>query len=297
MRRLRRAWRTPDLVVGALLVLAFAVVAILAPLLQPPKDARDPYRIPTTSFRLEPAPPGPEHPLGTLPRQYDILYGLVWGTRVAFRTGLYVTLARALMGVLVGLLAGNSRGWLDSLLMRITDAFLAFPIMAAVLLMLALFGGGAIARMTGEAVGLIMVSLVIFGWMPYARLVRGNVMAERSKEYVEAALSTGVTRTRLLTRHLLPNSLAGLFTLMAADIGGVVVLVAVFSFLGFTGRDMSADWGKMLSASRDWIVSSRARPFATWYVYAPVSLAVVLFSAGWNLLGEGLRQVLDPRMR
>ena len=297
MKTWRRIFRLRDLVIGGLVILAFAIVAIAAPLLAPPRYPDDPYRIPTKGFSMSPSPPGPEHPLGTLPRQYDIYYGLVWGTRVAFRDGLFVALARAIIGLLIGLASGFAGGIIDSLLMRITDAFMAFPIIAAILLMLAFFGGGYISRAVGEDEGLVMISLVIFGWMPYARLVRGNVLAERRKEYVEAATSTGSTWERMLFRHLLPNSLSGLFIVLASDIGGVVVLMAVFSFLGFTGQQMSADWGKLLSASRDWIVSVRTAPFATWYVYMPTSMAVVLYSAGWNLMGEGLRELLDPKTR
>ena len=130
MKTLRRLLRSRDLVLGGIIVLAFGLVALAAPLLALPHYPDDPYEIRPGGFSLQPSPPGPGHPLGTLPRQYDIYYGLIWGTRVAFRNGLYVTLARTLIGVLIGLVAGFAGGFLDAALMRITDAFMAFPIVA-----------------------------------------------------------------------------------------------------------------------------------------------------------------------
>lgn len=288
----------PGLAVGGLILLAFGVIAIAAPLLAPP-EGESPYLLPRDGLASLPKPPCPSHPLGTMSGQYDVFYGLVWGTRVAFRIGLSITLGRALIGVLWGLLSGYYGGLLDALLMRITDAFMAFPIVAVAMVMVALFRQPLwLEPMGGRIEQIIILTLVLFGWMPYARLVRGNVLAERHKQYIEAALSVGALNRRILFRHLLPNVTQGLFVLIASDIGAMTVLVAAFSFIGLTGGfNPRADWGEMLSIARNWVIGTRGNAFEYWYTYLPASLCIVLFALGWNLVGDGLRDVLDPRLR
>ncbi len=304
--RTRRTFIRPSLFMGLVIVILFAVIAIIAPILAPPQGD-SPYIIPRDGFSPLPAPPTRGHPLGTLESQSDVFYGLVWGTRVAFRIGLIITVGRALIGVLVGLVAGYYGGWLDAVLMRTTDAFLAFPTMAAAMVMLVLFGdilqsmaSGGRLMMTDRIESVLIVALVLFGWMTYARLIRGNVLAEREKEYVQAAQAVGVRNRRIMFRHLFPNSIQGLFVLVASDVGAMVVLVSAFNFIGFGGANKSqlqASWGHMLSLARNWIIGSPSNAFEYWYTYIPVSAAIVLFSVGWNLVGDGLRDALDPRLR
>ena len=295
-RTVKRIFSTPELIVGCAIVLVFAVVAIAAPVFAPP-EGEEPYFIPAGSFAKVPEPPSPEHPLGTMQRQYDILYGLVWGTRVAFKVGLSITVGRALIGVLLGLISGYSGGLLAAVVMRITDAFLAFPIMAAALVMLTFFGGGLVGVVTGGADRVVILSLILFGWMQYARIVRGNALVEREKEYVQAAICVGARSRRIIFRHVLPNATRGLFVVGASDIGAMVVLAAVFSFMGLSGGEALADWGQMLNFSRNWIIGTPANAFKYWYTYFPPSMSIVVFSMGWNLIGDGLRDVLDPRLR
>ncbi len=255
-----------------------------------------------------PEPPSPGHPLGLMPGRYDVFYGLVWGTRIAFRIGLLVTVSRALIGIVLGLVAGYYGGLVDAILMRITDAFLAFPMIVPVVVMSALYGYTSYVSPSGWRMLLpdpkeqtVIVALILFGWMSYARLIRGNVLSEREKDYMQAAKATGLRKGRILFRHLLPNATHGLYVLMASDIGAVVVLIAAFTFIGLIGvtfgTEMQADWGQMLATSRDWIVGSPAAAFEHWYTYLPVCVAIVLFSIGWNLIGDGLRDVFDPRTR
>jgi peptide/nickel transport system permease protein len=301
--RAMRRWRArrmlrPGLLLGVIIVLAFVVVAIAAPILAPP-EGDDPYTMPRASFRIQPQPPRPGHPLGTTEQSFDVFHGLVWGTHIAFRIGLSVTIGRALIGVFIGVIAGYYGGWLDAVIMRITDAFLAFPVVPATLVMLAFFsprGLGRFAAASGVD-SIIILSLILFGWMQYARLVRGNVLLERSKQYVEAATTLGARGVHIMWRHILPNVPQGLFVLIASDIGAMVVLAAMFTFLGLSGRTGLADWGWMLNIGRNWIIGTPSNAFQYWYVYLPPIAAIVLFSAGWNLIGDGLRDVLDPRVR
>jgi peptide/nickel transport system permease protein len=291
----KRIISNSELMLGMLIVLAFAAVAIAAPKIAPP-EGEDPYVMPKDGYSPTPKPPSPDHPLGTLEDQYDMLYGLIWGTRVAFRVGVIITLGRALVGVLVGVISGYYGGRVDALIMRITDAFLAFPIVAAVLLMLTVSLDYWGIRM-GEGDRAIVSALVLFGWMQYARLVRGNVLAERAKEYVEAAISIGGRDRRIILRHILPNATQGLFVLMASDVGAMVVTIAALTFIGLSGEQTTADWGRMLQSSRNWVIGAPANAFEYWYTYILPIIAIVLFSIGWNLIGDGLRQVTDPRRR
>jgi peptide/nickel transport system permease protein len=123
------------------------------------------------------------------------------------------------------------------------------------------------------------------------------VLLERSKQYVEAATTLGARGVHIMWRHILPNVPQGLFVLIASDIGAMVVLAAMFTFLGLSGRTGLADWGWMLNIGRNWIIGTPSNAFQYWYVYLPPIAAIVLFSAGWNLIGDGLRDVLDPRVR
>ncbi len=299
MKSIKHWLRNRELVVGCLVVLGYAVIALAAPLIAPP-GAGDPYRLPNDShlFSPTPRPPAPGHPLGTLPGSYDIFYGIIWGSRIAFQVGLSITLGRALIGTLIGLLAGYYQGFLDGLLMRITDAFSAFPIVAAALVLLVVlsdqWGGG-----TSGPQNSLSLALVLFGWMRYARLVRGNVMTERAKEYIAAAVAVGAKQRRVLLRHILPNVASkGLLVLLTSDIGAMVVIIAMFRFLGLllSGNDPPlADWGQMLAISRSWLISMVGNPFQYWFVYAPPALSLILFSVGWNLIGDGLTEAFDPR--
>ncbi len=302
-RIFRNLFSNRSLGLGVLIVLAFALMALAAPWLAPPEDKA--LQIPQDGHDPLPHPPGPGHPLGTLARQYDVFYGIVWGARIAFVVGLLVTLGRVLLGVLIGLLSGYYGGWLDTILMRLTDAFMAFPILAVAMVVLTWHRGVWWFTATGEytflgskAERLVILTLILFGWMQYARLMRGNVLVQRDKEYVQAVRSVGAPGRRIMLRHLLPNATQGLFALMAADIGAVVVLMAVLNFLGLTSNvsgNPTANWGEMLNYSRDWMVGSPGEPFGYWYTYVPPSLAIIFFSMGWGLVGDGLRNALDPR--
>ncbi|NLE43784.1 MAG: ABC transporter permease [Chloroflexi bacterium] len=296
LRALHSMVAHPALLVGVILISIYGAIALIAPLAARPVG-NDPYVLPRYGLVGDPEPPSLEHPLGLMQDRYDMLYGMVWGTRVAFRVGLLITLGRALIGITIGLISGYYGGRIDALMMRITDAFMAFPIVAGVLIMLTLFAGDQFGIQKGEGVDAIEIALIAFGWMQYARLVRGNVLVERSRDYVYAAVSTGARDRRILFRHILPNAAQGLFVMLASDVGAMVVTMAALTFIGLSGDKPLADWGMMLKYSRNWIVGAPTRAFEYWYTYVPPVVAIVLFSVGWGLIGDGLRETLDPRLR
>ncbi len=304
-RGLRRRLSRPSLVVGVVIVLAFLVLAVAAPVIAP-RQSEEEAAAARRGLGTQPLPPSPEHPLGMLPRGVDVLEGIAWGARAVFRVGLVIVAARALIGVIVGLAAGYGGKAADSILMRITDGFLAFPMIAAAMVMLAVLGyatdpysGAQFGYLPTREEQIVQAALILFGWMAYARLIRANILVEREKEYMVSARAGGAGHGRLLFRHLMPNSTQGLLVMMASDVGSVVVTLLAFVFIGLVGFSSETlaqgDWGQMLVAGRNWVVTGQ--PFVYWYTYLPLSLAVVLFAAGWNLIGDGLRDALDPRLQ
>lgn len=303
MRRLRGALSNGQIRLAVAILGLFLVVAILAPQLAPPDDPQDPSatRIVVGSHNTVPEPPSQEARLGTAPGQFDIYYSLVWGTRSALRFGLVVALSTAAIGLLVGAVSGYFGGPIHGLLTRITDGFLTFPAIAAVWLL-----GQVLmpANIYAEPTPLqqtfydlhltpVLLGLVFFSWMPYARLVSVNIIQLKQAEYIQAARALGMRNTRIIRRHLLPNALSPVLVMASRDVGAMVVLAAAFNFVGLGG---STEWGNLLVVGRDYVIGLGGNPLAYWWVFVPVTLALILFGIGWNLLGDGLSTVLDPRI-
>ncbi len=304
----------------------FFFVALAAPYLAPPDDPANPPPFKTTVRTLDRMPQAPSaaNPLGTVGQlanlarfgfapgqdrfqQWDVLYTLVWGTRSAIKFGLTVTLVSAAFGLLVGIVSGYAGGAINQILMLFTDAFLTFPVIAAVwlfqrMLFTRIFNPFTLPEefvwWENMLITLdfdpIMLALIIFSWMPYARLVNGMVIQQKHADYVTAARAMGAGNGRIVWRHLLPNVIAPSVVLVARDIGSSVILASAFIFIGFGG---SVTWGVMLVASRDYIIGIGGNPFAYWWTFVPISLALIFFGIGWNLLGDGLNDLLNPRRR
>lgn len=302
--------KTSASITGSILVLLFMLIAIAAPVLAPPVNSNDPYRIPRDGFRAEPQPPGSEwrvkppdvpfwwkavtgrdkwvHVLGTSQGQYDIYYGMVWGTRTAFRTGLIVVFCTLLLGVMVGAVSAYFGGWVDNILMRIVDIMLVLPDLMATLILAAV-----LTPIIGRSLLPAMIALIAFGWMGYARLIRGDILSVKERDYVMAAHVLGVKDSRILFRHIIPNAVFPTLVLASLGIGNVVLAFAGLSFLGIGTELGYADWGQVLSFARNWITSLNTY----WYIIVFPGLMLGLFVLSWNLLGDALRDVLDPRLR
>lgn len=320
----QRFFRSKLNIMGLALVASFFFVALAAPWLAPPADPDDPaaFKVTGQQFQRFPEPPSVENPLGTTPQiqnmilygftpgqdssyQWDVYYTLVWGTRSALRFGLAVTIMTALFGITVGALSGYYGGVASSLMMRTTDAFLAFPAIAAIWLFQRVFFADILSpwpdlvtlspwetTLKQLQIDPIMIALIVFSWMPYARVVNSSVSQVRRAEFVEAAESMGATGPRIIFRHLLPNAISPAVVLAARDVGGMVILACAFIFLGFGGH---VTWGIMLVTARDYVIGISGNPFAYWWTFVPISLALILFGVGWNLLGDGLNSALNPR--
>jgi peptide/nickel transport system permease protein len=271
-RALRRFAANPPAVAGALFVLLLGVCAALAPLLAP----RDPFEF--TRLLLE--PPSHAHWLGTDEIGRDVLSRLLYGARVSLLVaGVAVVLAVSI-GTSVGLAAGYAGGALDLLLMRFVDLLLAFPRIFFALLVLALWG---------SSTWLVILVLGVTGWMSTARLVRAQVLGIREQEYVVAARALGLPGWRILVHHVLPNTWAPVVVSATLMVGNVILAESVLSFLGLGVEIPVPSWGAMLDEARD------AWRSAWWLATFP-GLAITLTVIGCNLMGDGLRDALDPRI-
>jgi peptide/nickel transport system permease protein len=269
-------------------MLIFVVIAILAPVLAPPpKGYIDSYQIPRYGYSPTPRPPSSEHLFGLTEGQYDIFYGVIWGTRSAFKVGLIVIGSVLVIGIMLGSLAGYFGGIVDEIIMRITDIFMAFP--ALILAM-------AITVALGPSLNSVMLALITVSWPVYARLIRGDILSVREEDYVEAAKGMGASHLRIITRHILPNSIYPAMVMASLDIGAVVLSAAALSFLGLGAPVGYADWGQMVQFARNWIVGPANNPLAYWYTVTIPGLFILFFVLGWNLLGDAFRDILDPRL-
>jgi peptide/nickel transport system permease protein len=267
----RRFWRNPAAIVGLVLITVLVLIAALASVISPDPIAQD------LTNRL--LPPSSAHWLGT-----DQLGRSVWGrvahgAALSLQVGVVVTLISVSVGVLVGLLAGTFGGIWDNVLMRVTDIFFAFPS-----LILAM----AIAAALGPSLTNTIIAVAIVNWPSYARLVRAQALALREREFVEAARAIGTSRLGIALRHVLPNTLTPVLIQASFDIGQAILTAAGLSFIGFGAQPPTPEWGAMVSETRNFISE------APWASSAP-AIAILLAVLAFNLVGDGLRDALDPR--
>ncbi|MEL4376711.1 ABC transporter permease [Brucella cytisi] len=287
MKLLRYLLRNPVSLIGVLILLAFVLVAIFAPVLAPPQEFQmSVYDTPRAGFLATPQPPSAEAIFGTTEGQYDIYYAVIWGTRTAFKIGLGVVAISVLIGTLIGSLAAYYGGTVDEVLMRIVDVFMAVPFLIAAMVLTALLGKG---------IGPITIALTTFGWMGYARVIRSEILRIREMDYVHAARSYGAGDLRLIALHILPNAFFPVLVLATMATGSMVLSASALSFLGVGTEEGYADWGQFIAYSRNWIVGQPGNPFQYWYTLVFPGAAIFLFVLSWNLVGDALRDVLDPR--
>lgn len=266
------------MVVGAALVVGFVAASLLAPWLSP----FDPRAVPTGLAAASLTSPGAPHAFGTDVLGRDLLSRVLYGGRVSLLVGVGVELLVVLIGTTIGLLAGYYGGWLDSLLMRVTDVVMAFPSLVLAIGLIAVFEKPGLDK--------VFLVLVLLGWTTIARVVRGQVLALREREYVQAARALGVRDRVILLRHLIPNCLGLILVAATIGVGGNMVAEAGLSFLGLGAQAPTISWGAMLAEGQTFLAS------APWVAVFP-GLALMLAVLGVNLLGDGLRDLLDPRFR
>ncbi|MGE5485653.1 MAG: nickel transporter permease [Ignavibacteriales bacterium] len=263
--------------VGTVVVLLLIVVGMLAPVLAPFPDQAAGTAHPSTKL----LPPGPGHWMGTDELGRDLLSRIIFGARISLQIGMLAVGLSLLIGVPLGLVAGYRGGWTDEVIMRITDVFLSFPP-----LLLAI----AIAAFLGPSLTNAMIAIALSWWPWYTRIARSQAMGVRERPFVEAAQTIGTAHSRIVMVHILPNSLAPIIVQASMDFGSVVLTAASLSFLGLGAQPPTPEWGLMLSTSRNYFFT------AWWYGLFP-GLAIFVTVLVFNLLGDGLREILDPKAR
>jgi len=257
---------------GLVILIALVLMAIFAPWLSP----YDPVAQ-NLADRLQ--PPSASHWLGTDALGRDILSRLIWGSRVTLFIVGTVALISPILGLLIGTIAGFAGGWVDQVLMRITDIFLAFPKLILALALVAALGPGIFNA---------VLALAITGWPPYARLARAETLSVRNADYIAAARLQGAGPGRLLIGHIWPMCVSSLIVRVALDMAGIILSAAGLGFLGLGAQPPLPEWGAMISDGRTYILDH-------WWVAAMPGLAIFIVSLAFNLLGDGLRDVLDPK--
>jgi len=269
--------KNPVSFMGLIIITGFMITAVFAPWLAPYPEQG--LGLPNLAERF--APPSLTHIFGTDVYGRDVLSRVIMGSRISLQVSLIVVAFAVLIGTPLGAVAGYIGGALDEVIMRITDLFLAFPS-----LLLAM----AIAAALGPSLTNTVVALSVSWWPWYTRLSRSQGVALRGRPFVEAARAIGVPAKRILVAHILPNSLAPIIVQATVDIGTVVLATAALSFLGLGAQQPSPEWGLMVSLGRTYILEQ-------WWISGFPGLAIFTTSLAFNLLGDGLREALDPKIR
>jgi peptide/nickel transport system permease protein len=267
--------RNPLAMIGLVIILALIGMAIFAPLLTSYSPISG--EIASAGERL--LPPGDAHWLGTDEQSRDIWSRIVFGSRTSLLIIFMVAITAAPIGVVIGAAAGYVGGWLDTVLMRITDAFLGFP-----KLVLAI----AFAAALGAGIENAILAIAITSWPPYARIARSETLTIRHTDYISAAQMSGASSMRILFGHILPMCLPSLIVRVTLDMAGIILIAAGLGFLGLGVAPPQPEWGSMVSDGRNQILEQ-------WWVCTFPGIAIFVVSLGFNLIGDGLRDVLDPR--
>lgn len=268
-----RLRRNPLAMSGLVIVLALLLLAAFAPLFA----THDPY-VQNLSQRLLP-PLTPDHLLGTDDFGRDIWSRIVYGARITLYIVALVALTAPILGLLIGTVAGYFGGWVDEVLMRITDIFLAFPRLILALALVAVLGPGIINA---------VLAIALTAWPPYARVARAETLTVRNSDYIAAVRLQGAGSGRIIWGHIIPMCLPSVIIRVTLDMAGVILIAAGLGFLGLGVQPPLPEWGLMISSGRKFL-------FEQWWVATMPGLAIFVVSLGFNLLGDGLRDVLDPR--
>jgi peptide/nickel transport system permease protein len=268
----RRLLRNRRALVGGVIVLVFCVLALGAPLIAP-------YAPEAQTLAQRNRPPAWEHLMGTDALGRDILSRAIWASRVSLAIGIISVLLSAFLSTLVGAIAGYAGGWIDNVLMRLTDAFLAFPTLFLMIAIVAAFG---------SHLPVLIGVLGLTAWQTGARVVRGEVLSLRSREFVHAARGLGASDARIVVRHILPNLLAVVIVSATIRVALNILLEVGLSYLGLGVQSPLASWGNMVAEGKSVLR-------AAWWVSAFPGVFIVLTVMAFNLLGDGLRDVTDPR--
>ncbi len=270
-------------IAGLMLLALLIFVAAFPSLLAEPVPGANPFVIPQNFDMPVPQPPGVAgFPIGSGENGRDIYYGLIWGARISMAFAIQVVGISLVVGTLIGLVAGYKGGVIDEIMMRTTDIFLSIPSLILVM---------AIAAVLERNLTSTKLALIAIWWAGYTRLVRGQVLSTRENTYIDAARAAGSGELKIMFRHILPNSWTPLIVQGTMDMGTVVLVLAGLGYLGLGAPFGYAEWGRMVQEGQEYFVTGY------WWMTVFPGLAILLFVLAFNLMGDGLRDVLDPKMR
>lgn len=261
-------------VIGGAVVLGVFVLSILAPVISP----HDPSAVDIQNILVGPSL---EHPLGTDDLGRDVLSRMLFGAQVSLKVGFVAVSIATLIGIILGALSGYYGGFLDSVTMRAVDIMLSIPTIFLVL---------AVIAILEPSIWNIMIVIGLTNWMEPARLIRAEFITIKEREYVTAARALGATDSRIIFRHVLPNGLSPILVSATLGVGGAILVESALSFLGLGVQPPTPSWGSLLASGKDNIEIA-------WWLSAFPGLAILVTVLGYNLLGEGIRDALDPRLR
>lgn len=281
-RKFIRRLKSVLTIIGIVIIFVIVSLAVFCTWISPQSlsETVDFYPNPTHPHQWPYQPPSPENPLGTTHFGRDILSILIWGARNSLTIALPAILMAVIFGIIFGTIAAYYGGWLDTIIMRIMDMFLAFPGLILVLVFIAMWG---------QRLEYFILAYGILGIAGYSRLIRGSVLQARELPYVEAAKAAGAGNMRIMFKHLLPNCIQPIIISFTFDIGGIILGLAGLSFLGFNDPRL-VEWGFYISQARAQILGA---PWALWWPGFMIMITVL----GFMLTGDGLRDALDPRLR
>ena len=261
-------------VAGSAIVILLFAVSLLAPWLAP----HDPNMIDLKNVL---APPSGMHPFGTDPLGRDVLSRMIWGAGISLKVGFVATGIAILIGTILGALAGYYGRWIDAAIMRFVDIMLCFPAFFLIL---------AVIAILEPSIWNIMIVIGLTGWMGVTRLVRADFISLKERDFVLSARAIGAGDLRIIFRHILPNAMASVLVTATLGVAGAILTESALSFLGIGVQPPTPSWGNILTAGKDNI------DIAWWLSFYP-GLAILITVLGYNLLGEGIRDALDPRLR
>lgn len=273
-KTLRKALKNKSVLLGSAMILVIVFAAIFAPWLTP-------YELDEMDMDNMLLPPSGEHPFGTDQYGRDLLTRIIYGSRISLFVGVVSVLFSMIIGVLAGLTAGYYGGWVDSVLGRVVDVFLSFPVLLLAIALVAALGGGSTIS--------VIAALCAVYWTRYTRVVRSSVLAIREEEYVLAARTIGAKNLRIMFRYILPNALAPVIVVATLGLGEAIVSEATLSFLGLGVQPPTPSWGYALSFGLRYM---RVAPHLSLFP----GLAIMFTVLGFNLLGNGIRDVTDPKL-
>jgi len=276
--------KSPASLIGMIIVIAYIIIALL--------DQFDPAALGLTGsvdylypnfINTVPMPPGPGHPLGTTYPGIDLYQGIMKAIRIDLGFAVFVVTLGALSGILIGVVSAYFGGWVDEIVMRITDIFFSIPYLVLAI---------AVGVFLGRSLFILSIALIIIWWPIYARVVRGQVLSIREQTFVEAARASGVKNGKIMLKHILPNTFAPIFVQFSFDLATIVLTLATLYFIGFApSNTYMPELGYLSSIGYEYAI------VGDWWTIVFPGFALLIFALGMNLLGDGLRDALDPRLR